>query len=198
MAAIQHLCQDSILITKGKINVRGVTKDVVSKYLSKKSNETPEIKQGTIAINKDRDFHLERITYTNGDGAVISSVPAGDDLFINIYIYSRDIIRRLIITLGINDSNGNRLSVLHSDLSGFALVQEQQHEIYSCAIRNPKLLPGKYSIDIKIYDDRDPLIWVNDAIELDVETGNVLKTGRLPAKEWGGSFVMDHEWISAH
>jgi lipopolysaccharide transport system ATP-binding protein len=196
MGAIQQLCRSAIVIDLGRVYYKGQADDSINAYLSTIKGQPAKLMSGPLVENKLRNFQLKRVTYTNDKEKIISSIPAGDNLHINLFMHSEEIIKKLVVSLGINDNYGNRLTVLHSKLAGFNLEYKKDQKKLTCVLKNLKLLPGKYIIDIKIYDDTDTLIWLNNATELIVESGNILRTGKLPSKDWGGYFVMDHEWIA--
>ena len=198
MAAIQQLCTFTITMSNGSICYSGDTKEAVDKYLSRaplparfRSN-----KEEPLAINSTKKFKLENISFSN-DQHSKEIVASGSDLFINLQLYSEEVIRKLVVTLGINDNNGTRLSVLHSKLAGYELSQVDKNLKVTCQIKELKLLPGKYSIDVKIYNDLEMLIWAENAIELIVDSGNVLKSGKIPPKKWGGYFILDQVWTQS-
>ena len=194
MAAIQQLCKKAIVIQLGQIAFSGEADKSISLYLSDTNPKSTNQNSYPLSVNTVNDFRLNNISFTNSEGDVINFVSSGSDLNINLNLYSKSNFDNLVITIGINDSTGVRLTVLHSGLAGFRLKKHVGQEEFSCLVPKLNLLPGKYLIDVKIYQDRDPLIWLNNAATLLVESGNLLKTGKLPAKEWGGFFVLDQDW----
>ena len=194
MAAIQQLCTNSILIDFGKLLFSGESQSVVKYYLTTSSNKNYEKVNGYIAKNEYEKFMLTDVYYNDDAGKEHSSVLSGENININLELESVTTFRSLIVTIGINDENGTRLTVLHSDLSGASMQILSNRTVVTCCIPNLMLLPGKYYLDIKIYRGRDVLLWIPNAKSMTVEQGNVLKSGKLPPKEWGGFFVLDNGW----
>jgi len=194
MAAIQQLCTKSILMNSGRLELAGDSLQVVKKYLASNEEMAAEKKHAILARNEQENFQLSKVFFADETGSTQNSFMSGETITIHLEIESETIFRGLIVTIGINDENGTRLTVLHSDLSGIPLQVAGKHTVVTCHIPNLLLLPGKYYLDIKIYRGKDVLLWVPNAKTLFVEPGNILKSGKLPPKEWGGFFVLDNQW----
>jgi lipopolysaccharide transport system ATP-binding protein len=194
MGAIQQICTKSILMDSGKNDYLGDSLAVVKRYMSFNEPKIDARVNNYFAKNGFAQFQLSDIRFTDSIGSSRSVYMCGENININLDIESETTFRNLIVTIGINDENGTRLTVLHSDLSGASLQVVSPHTIVTCSIPNLVLLPGKYFLDIKIYHGRDVLLWIPNAKTITVEPGNILKSGKLPPKEWGGYFVLDNEW----
>lgn len=193
MAAIQQLCEKTLVLNSGRISYQGFTREAINHYLIFKKNDVKSL-GAPIAKNQQRHFSLERIAFRNYQGVEIPTAISGEELTIDLYINSKEIIQNLHISIGINSKEGTRLSVLHSKLSGHQMSLLEENSRFSCHIKSLNLLSNKYLLDVKIYDDREPLIWAESASELIVEPGNILQSGKLPDAEWGGFFVLEHKW----
>ncbi len=194
MAAIQQLCTKSILMDSGKLDYLGDSLAVVKRYMAFNEQKIDKRVNGYVAKNELAKFQLSDILFTDSIGSSRSAYMCGENININLDLESETTFRNLIVTIGINDENGTRLTILHSDLSGASLQVASHRTIVTCSIPNLVLLPGKYLLDIKIYRGKDVLIWLPNAKTITVEPGNILKSGKLPPKEWGGFFILDNGW----
>jgi lipopolysaccharide transport system ATP-binding protein len=194
MAAIQQLCSKSILIRTGKLDHQGDSQSVVKRYLLMSENENEIKANGYIANNILEKIRLIDAYTTDTTNNLRQSLISGEEINLNLVIESETNFRNLIVTVGINDDSGSRLTVLHSELSGASLQITSKQTIVTCNIPKFILLPGKYYLDIKIYRGRDVLMWIPNAKSITVEQGNVLKSGKLPPRDWGGFFVLEHLW----
>ena len=193
MAAIQQLCELTLVLKSGRISYQGSTREAINHYLFFRKNDL-KILDSPIAENSDRHFSLERIAFRNNQDMEIPAAISGEELFIDLYINSKEIVRNLDISIGINSREGTRLSILHSRLSGCQLSLFEEKSRISCHIKNLNLLSNQYLLDIKIYADKEPIIWAESASELVVVPGNIFQSGKLPEREWGGYFTLNHEW----
>ena len=197
MAAIQQLCEKTLVLKSGEISCQDSTREAINHYLFFKKDNSKS--QGSpIAVNIQRNFSLEKIRFRNFQNMEIPAAISGDELFIDLYFNSKEIIQNLYISIGINSKEGTRLSVLHSKLSGYEISVLSEKSRISCHIKNLNLLANKYLLDVKIYADKEPIVWAETASELIVEPGNILQSGKLPNAEWGGFFVIDHDWSHAN
>ncbi len=194
MAAVQQLCSSAALVSSGKLILLGSTQDVIEFYLSKSQKLNGEKKAGNLAENTQTGFSVKEITFENRDSQQILSLQTGSDLSIIVDFFSKELFQNLIVTMGINDNSGKRISVLHSFLSGHELSVKENNFRITCRIKKLMLLPGDYSIDIQAYHGKDVLLWEPHVISFTVEPGDVYKSGKLPPKEWGGYFAIDQEW----
>jgi lipopolysaccharide transport system ATP-binding protein len=193
MAAIQQLCSRTIVIMKGSICYQGQNKSAIENYFQgqifRKERNIPQMSE------ESSKFFLSSLSFINNNHQEVNAYQTGDDIIIKLDFHSIDDIENLIVTIGINDQFGTRITLLHSALSGYKLRQLAKESSVICHTRNIWFMPGKYTLDIRVYKSNESILWLENIADLFIEPGDVFKTGKLPPKEWGGYFVVNQEWI---
>jgi lipopolysaccharide transport system ATP-binding protein len=197
MAAVRKLCDKSILLTDGKIQNEGITKDIIDEYLS---NVNTLVMNTPLAQRRDRKgdgtLRFIDVTFENFNGEKLEYLSAGEDVRIILdYIYKgNEILKNELVALDIVD-NGEIL--IHFDTS---FIEQNFKEIplkgrIICNIPKLPLLPGTYSItlfcsspDFTGIDD-----WIEDAIFFNVKSGSFFKSGLVPGKG-DARILVDHFW----
>jgi lipopolysaccharide transport system ATP-binding protein len=194
LGAIKQLCTKAILLEKGKLIESGHTENVIASY-SERSTNTNSNSFAFHTQSSQLKYGIKEIEFIDSNGEKKGIIQTGDEVKIKAKIFSHKTFTGLVLTYGINDEYGNRLCVLHSKLSGYSFNLDCKETEVICRISKLTLLPGQYTVDIKIYKSiNDPIIWLPRAIEIRVEDGEFQKNGKLPPKEWGGVFAIEQDW----
>lgn len=196
MAIIQNLCNRSIFLSNGRINMQGNTDAVIKCY----QNEIFESSSTLLKNRTDRkgsgDIRFETVTFCdasgNNIGAAICGNPVTIKLKFNNHLHSD--LKNLHVSIGINNEYGQRILLLDSSIAqgDFEFVPVSVNEVIIYISKIP-LVPGRYTLTL--YSMINDVIsdWIRDACSFIVESGDYFGTGRLPAS--GQSlFFVDHSF----
>ena len=145
MAAIQRLCQKTILLEKGKVKMFGKTEEVVDSYINKSL-----LQHGAFEVSKDvfkKDMFIADIKTTDAKKNQKTNFIHTDDININIVCQVNKIIKDVFIGFSIMDKAGRKVFT-----SQQALKPEMDQKKISITAKIPGyfLAPGNYSISIAL------------------------------------------------
>lgn len=151
MATIQSLCKKCILLEKGKIKKSGETRDIIEYYTSDKTS-----KSEVTLIPESDEAGVTKIWLEDKEGAKVSSVEMGEDIFLNIeYIIKKDVH---ILDIGARVSKNGMILLQSFNIDSNEILKYNQ----KCGkYRNRVKLPtsifkeGIYLIEVVIGTDRN-------------------------------------------
>lgn len=147
MGAISSLCQKTILIHNGCINVKGSTREVVQKYLLLNGDNS-----GEVTFPYSGNSIIKKITLRNNKNLVTNNFYMGEGLIINLELDAHVLIRRPSICFYIRTSTG--IPVWHSlsEDSGSSIENLSGRHIVEIKIPELLLYPGSYSLSVWLGD----------------------------------------------
>jgi lipopolysaccharide transport system ATP-binding protein len=193
MAAIRHLCDTAILLDHGGVAAQGAVTAVVQQYLSVASAAS----RIPLGVRSDRqgngDIRFQAVALRNKANESVASLTTGDTAKLVVYFENRVAmdLRNLQLSVGIDNSAGQRIAVLSSELAGepFTTVSSDTTCI-EIQIEKLPLAPGRYGYTL--FSSHNGVIadWIQDAGSFNVEAGDFFGTGRLPSSAQG-DFLVD-------
>jgi lipopolysaccharide transport system ATP-binding protein len=145
MAAVKSLCTKSLYIENGNIIFHGTTEEGVSNYLSTARNQNNE----GLGNRRDREgngkFKFTDIAIKNTKGDQTNTLFCNENISIQLCFLSEvEDIKKIILTIGFKDRNGELIAFFTSDEMGFALESGKD----SLILNIPKLAlrPDTYSV----------------------------------------------------
>jgi lipopolysaccharide transport system ATP-binding protein len=192
MAAVEQLCHSCILLSKGLLVKAGGVRTIIDYYLNipladGKFNEI-------FGLRNNSTIKLIDFGVSNGDTNSKQLIKIGDDVYFSMKLFSKNIHSKIKITIGINNSRGLRVAILHSEMSGFRLALAEGENIFTCHVPTLNLVEGTYNLDIRIYFGNEPILSAQNFYQFTVHPGNFFNSGKLPDPAWGGICYMQQSW----
>jgi lipopolysaccharide transport system ATP-binding protein len=199
-SAIENLCNKGILLKNGNKVFEGDVEKVIQMY-SRQTED--EITQTPLIGRKDRpgnkgNFFIEEIDfYHEGINDPVSRLISGKNItvkfsYLNNYKEDSDNISFAIGFFTLKDSF---LFSCRSDVVGSRInIASGRGEVF-CEIPKFPLSSGKYYFNVIAYKNNETIDWVQKAGFIEVDAGDFFGTGRLPAIEYNGVFVMN-KWTN--
>lgn len=193
MAVVENLCSQAILLSEGYIKATGNIGDVVEMYLSENQqlNETCE---SVLAHSLDRSFELISIGPIDDKGKFVPMALCGHTLRLGIVVRTDLPMPRAMLTVGLNNSNDIRVTVLHSNIAGYALSLSPGRNTVICEVPRLPLSPGRYFMDVRIFSGQETVIWAPHLVSLTIEAADFYSSGKLPDPSWAGFCYLNQEW----
>lgn len=198
MAAIEQLCSRAILLDGGALSLDADVRSVLEAYTrsiatpASRSLEHVKTRSGAGGA-RFSEFWLEDCA-----GAPVDAGRAGHELRLRSRIISTSAapLRNCRISFGIHDVFGSPLIVLATDLvDGRALEVPSPGEA-TCKLPRCPLTEGLYRVTLFLECNGVVEDWLQQALELRVESGDYYGTGRtVPASWQGRSVLVDHAWV---
>jgi homopolymeric O-antigen transport system ATP-binding protein len=197
MASIQNLCSRVMLMSNGRVETIGKTQGVVDYYIKKFRSEEVA---SDLAIRKDRQgtgvLKFIGFSINNFNDEQIQCIPSGMTFKIVLKIKnnSSETLNNIRISLGIDDNQSRRITVLGNDLSG-QTISFKPNETKDVTIKIPDnpFQEGYYYFTLFSSLENTILDWVINAGSFEVENGDFFNTGRLAQKSQG-HILIKHEF----
>uniref|UniRef100_UPI002638D52F ABC transporter ATP-binding protein n=1 Tax=Flavobacterium sp. TaxID=239 RepID=UPI002638D52F len=185
MAAVKTLCNNGIVLEKGKLIYTGSSDEAVNFYLSNSS----KVKDISLKNRKDRRGNgkiiVTGIDFLNFKGEKVDQIISGEYVKMRFNIEKREFIdfSKLIMGVAIFDNQENRMSTFLSDEMGASLVKYSDKDYIDLTIPNFYLRGGNYDITFQISEnstkEEDFVDVLEMATELVVLSGDFWKSGKI-------------------
>ncbi len=196
MGSILNLCNRGVYLDSGTIKSEGPVEQQVRAYLHGfKATDTTSFRERADRTGNNH-VRFTDVVFRNASGDEVSSLMVGYDFNLSLAFErnSPDPIRKMSVSLGINDDYGNRITYLGNEITN-DLMHDVPDHVRSISVRIPRvpLMPGRYYVTIQCQVNGVMADWIQNAFTFVVETGDFYNTGRLiPAGQ--GNFLMDHSF----
>jgi lipopolysaccharide transport system ATP-binding protein len=196
MGSVLNLCSTAIFLDKGTIQSTGNVDEQVRNYLKGfRDVDTTSFGERTDRTGNGH-IRFSEATFLNSINDAVNSLMTGEDfkLILHFNRNSPDTIRKLSMSLGINDDYGNRITHLNNEVTN-DLMGEIPGNVTSIVVSIPKLplMPGQYYATIHCTVNGVVSDWIQNAFTFIVESGDFYDTGRLiPAGQ--GNFLIRHNF----
>jgi len=192
MAAVEGLCDRALLLDRGHVAATGDVGDVIAEYLTRAA--IAPVVDGPIATSADGTLEVAALELLDRDDLPLGAVQTGRPFSLRLDLTSAAPLRRVGIQLAVNDALGARVAVLSSTVAGSEADLPMGSHRVQCVGRDPPLVPGAYSLELKILAGSECLLFERRAAPLLVEGGDFFGTGRLPPEGWGGRCLLHQAW----
>jgi lipopolysaccharide transport system ATP-binding protein len=195
MAAIQNLCETTILLEKGKISLQGATQQVVQSYF--RTQDGDNFGTGDLQFHKGRRpgsntvLRKLRIFADDHEG---TNICMGGNLRINVSFEHKSPISNIRFGIAVEDATGQRLLNFSPTLQAPDLVKVPVSKgSFDCYIPQLHLLSGIYYLTLIIGNGTSDLDRIDRAGQFSVEAADVFGTG-FPPQPGHGIYYQDVKW----
>jgi len=195
MAAVLGLCSQGVLLEQGSIASKGKVTDVVSNYLDAISSSS----RASIADRTDRKGN-QQLTFTsfelkNSDGQIIDNVRLGKsvDLVFKYQSSAAAELRNVHVAIGIHGKFDENLFHLSTSVQGADFEYLPPSGEIICRLPQLPLQPGIYCFNLFSTVGGEISDWLQNAGTIEIETGNLFGSGKLPPPDQG-PFLVSHSW----
>jgi len=147
MAAVQSLCEKSLLLEKGKFNALEETEKVIVRYLTQNAGSA----QINNLISEYNGPSVAGISLSRNNSGHQSSFQTGDRLILNVVLNMNNPMRKLYFGVDLLDVWERLIFAFHSKEAGLIIEQDLLNEInIEVIIPQLLLLPGQYHFRILV------------------------------------------------
>lgn len=186
MYVVQKLCQKALWIHDGGIEQYGDVFPVTQAYLAWHERRNAKEKESRVKAKGDGAYYrIERLTLAGNDGEKPQQFSMGDDIDIELQIYSPD-DRPPVGVVGVVRADGTPVYGVVSDNEDAKPVKlAENHYRFRLRLSNIALLPGSYNLSAHSMDPEGMRVFDNRQLTF-VITGETREVGyiRLP-----------HQWL---
>lgn len=195
MAAVKSLCTRGIVLENGKLKFDGNVEDALEVYSeTSKSLEYEVVFNEETKRNGNRKMQFQSIQISNQDDKLTQDFSIGDDIKIKLKI--KNFSKEVRSEMGVQVLSSDEMPIFHimPRDSGFSLIHENEVEDYEVVIKDIRLFPGKYSINIvsanttghEVFDE------INHVLSFEIIDGGNYTSRKLPRS--AGLFFLNPEW----
>jgi len=149
MAAVESLCTQAMLLSRGALVALGDVPDVIEQYMSKADlsatdvdlRDHPDRVPGSTPI-------LQRLRITNDVGDVLPAVRTGDDSTFEITVQSRTMLPMLKVMVVVYGPRGERLLTMGNHIQEGVTWELDGGMVVKARMRNCRLAQGRYTIGL--------------------------------------------------
>jgi len=186
MYVVQKLCQKALWIHAGSIEQYGDVFPVTQAYLAWHEKRNAKEKEMQIKATGDGAYYrIDEFKLVSGDGSDLPKFAMGEDLDIELQIYSPD-DRPPVGVVGVVRADGTPVYGVVSDNENASPVKLTEHNYrFRLRLSNIALLPGSYNLSAHSMDPEGVRVFDSQQIAFTI-TGETKEVGyiRLP-----------HEWL---
>lgn len=195
MAAIQNLCNKSIVLKHGKVDF-----DINETSLAIRHYIKEGIAMGKTRLSerKDRDgegkIRLESVHFADSDGNEVNGVKSGEEVS---FVIGTKIPEKKINNIGLSitiySDEGAEMLTLANHISGEPFVSISEDQKIFCNVKKFPLTKGDYVANLSLYKDNILQDIVKEGFSFSVYEGDFYGTGKtLPGNR--PSVLIDHQW----
>lgn len=184
MAAVQNLCSKGILLENGKIRYNGSIENVISNY-----SATQTLSNKVIPNTEKKAYLKDLEIYSNDQIGTI----CGSNVKFKFNIVSKEILKDIVIGLGINDHFGTRIITPFSLHFNKKYTLEIGENIISCSIPEFPLKLGNYTLEVYIGTAEYAIDYYDKGLVMKIESFDTDFIKINPEKSQG-SIILKQEW----
>lgn len=193
MAAVESLCERSILLEEGKIMADSDTSQVIMKYLGRLqsnpgSNDLFSAPRGSNLLPV-----IQKLEFFDDQGHPISAVPAKSPLTIHIHYRHSEPLKDPFFGLTFKSILGANIFFVQTRLQQPNFPDVASSGVVSCQIPVLPLIPGTYFVSPGCGTHSQQLDYIARGCTLTVTESDVFGTGRLPPPQ-KGTILVDAQW----
>lgn len=152
MAAVNTLCEKSLLLDKGELICEGKTQDVINSYL--KENESKSLEYGKIDYQDDLlvPIQIKYLAIKNEKGEINREIKYQESFCLELGVRLRQKATYYYTTIALYDSYGHLVvftaddDIVESQLSG----REKGTYVYTAKYHSRFLKPGEYFVEVAL------------------------------------------------
>jgi len=194
LAAIAHLCARGLVLGQGRLLFAGTSMEAVEQYTQATANREKPL--DVLATSPEGEIQLTSVQFLDHQGRITDCALSGHELTFQLYIHARSRISNTVVSIGIDDTLGTRVSLLANVLATADITLDAPGTLVSCCVPDLPLTAGLYNLSIKISDPMGVRIWCPNALTLSVEAGDFYGSGKIIQASWMGTTLIHHTWAS--
>jgi lipopolysaccharide transport system ATP-binding protein len=195
MAAVEHLCRRAVLLESGRMGLIGEAMPVIHRYLALQS----AMRSSRLHARTDREgngvLRFTEVRYlVNGQPAACFQSGQEGTIVLE-YVAKAERVASLRLSIGLCSLSGQVVAVLGNDLVGVEFSRLEKSGTFCCTLPRLPLTAGLYRVNVYCEINGVVADWVQDAADVQVESGDYFGTGRMPPASHGG-ILIDQKWCT--
>ncbi|MFK7782447.1 ABC transporter ATP-binding protein [Psychroserpens sp.] len=192
MVAVQNLCSRCIVLENGQVIKDCGVEEAISTYLNIGEITSKFSRKNN---SEEKAVFINDIGLKNDEEKALNIIKSGDNFSLVIDVKSKRTINNIVIELGIDGSNGERLVYLSNQLIESIINLNEGDNKIKVAINKFPFLPGDYALTINLKEKNGTMLdTVKNEFRFRVEGGDFFNTGKLNVNS-RGKYLVAHDII---
>ena len=182
MSTVQALCNRAGLLVNGRLAMYSDTQSVISQYL--KTTGTSSVVDLRNHPGRARGCSpvVTEFQITDGQSHPVDYVRIGSDVRFQLQLNPSRSLQYVRVAIRIFNNLGQRIITCHNEYQHPVPLKMSRPGMVSCTLKNCRLAPGNYSVELQIDEYREVLDRIESGLAFEVVSSDVYGTGRqMPA-----------------
>ena len=197
MASIEALCDSCLLIKSGRLDAKGLTREVIPKYVSEELKADTGWRELTSHPGRSRASvpSMTSVTLGSDTGQPAGAVRMGAPLSITVEFSCKSRQIRPVLGVVVKTVLGAPVfGVNNLFIKGYEFADRVASGSIACQFKAVPLMPGTYLVDVWLNNGTENLDVIYDAISFEVLPADVFESGQLPTTGpvfWPATFSLN-------
>jgi lipopolysaccharide transport system ATP-binding protein len=180
MPAIEALCTRALLLDHGKVAMDGGVHELVQEYHRRVLATHGDGGSTLSDLNSPTRVHkiFRSVTMLDEKAEPTNFLPVGGRFHLRLVLDAPIAVEAPNVTIGIDDSLGQRLLSLQTPLTNSVLPRLQQSGVLECVVESLPLAPGDYWVKLGLAAVPDEIDEIERALRFTVTEGELFGSGR--------------------
>ena len=180
MPAVESLCTRAILLDRGKVALDGGVHELVQEYHRRVLHAQGEVGSALSDLNSpSRVQKIFRSAILLGENSEPTNfLPVGGRFHLRLMLDAPIQVEAPTVTIGIDDSLGQRLMSLQTPLTNPVLTRLAEPCVLDCVVESLPLAPGDYWVKLGFAAVPDEIDEIERALRFTVTEGELFGSGR--------------------
>lgn len=196
LAAVERLCNRTIVINAGEKVFDGATPKAIEYYynLHKHQTQPENLLSPEIVRSGSGKVKFARVQILDEKVQPKTEIHPGDDFIIKLHLDVQELVNNLRVAITIKNKLGQTLARLYSKDSQHDFGKIAKNTSIFCNVKNIPLNPGNYYLDLWIADRIEVLDFIEHAYDLVIRGRNRISNGEIHEKQYNGNVLVEYEW----
>ena len=196
MAAVENLCQRSVVLDQGHIKYIGSQTEAIAQYLECVAGNELALRERKDRIGSG-ELRIVAIEIKDSHGRQLNAVGSGQDfdIYLHYEVMSELYSRNVIVGISVKTQLGMRVFLHHNRLSRDEFGVLPRTGAFICRFKRLPLSPSTYRLGFSVMKDggHSYVDSIGDAYSITVVEGDYYGTGEVPSATHGCCLV-EAEW----
>jgi lipopolysaccharide transport system ATP-binding protein len=194
---VARLCTRGLWLNQGKLQDQGPSGEIIAAYCRHLATLVSEGQTVCLRNHSGRrpgsQALFERIALLDEQDAATSTISIGGTLQVDLKLASIPSRSGTNLLIDLCDQFGSIIARANSRVQSFLDFGSGEYNRVRCRLRNLRLLPGSYLLNIALGDGTEYLDRVDGAVRFSVEPTDVYGTGHIPSSRHG-VIALETDW----
>jgi len=189
MAAVQNLCNRSILLENGRVRLCASTSEVIDEYLTQKNltRHSSDLSKGRPSWAREC---ITSVRLSDVRGLECKDFGMGENITVSLDFVEIKNLNKPVMGVVLRHRIRGEIAGVNTRMTGYWLpVSQYSSGTYSCSLINPPLLQGEYLIDVWLGDGSSNIDMISGAAEFTIHERDIYDSGIVPFKDIGMIFL---------